>query len=290
MADPQPPRIRSRAIGEPDLPGVLDLLTKGFQRPRWFWSQVLARLAQHPVPVELPRYGYVLESDGAVVGVILLIFANRPGGGDGALRCNVSSWFVEPAFRSYASLFAMKALGRKDVTYLNITPAPHTLPIVQAQGFTQYSNGIFVAVPALQRSARDAPTMTIETVDRPSAPFEPFERELLAEHVHYGCISLWCTTGERAYPFVFRPRLVKGIVPCAQLIYCPSIDDFVRFSGPIGRFLARRGWPFVILDSNGPVVGLRGKYFAGRMPKYFKGPDRPRLGDLAYTEAAMFGV
>jgi hypothetical protein len=25
-------------------------------------------------------------------------------------------------------------------------------------------------------------------------------------------------------------------------------------------------------------------------PKYFKGPEKPRLGDLAYTEAAMFGM
>jgi hypothetical protein len=35
---------------------------------------------------------------------------------------------------------------------------------------------------------------------------------------------------------------------------------------------------------------LIGRYFDATMPKYFKGPDRPRLGDLAYTEAAMFGV
>jgi hypothetical protein len=33
-----------------------------------------------------------------------------------------------------------------------------------------------------------------------------------------------------------------------------------------------------------------GKYFDGVAPKYFKGPTRPRLGDLAYTEAAMFGM
>jgi hypothetical protein len=26
------------------------------------------------------------------------------------------------------------------------------------------------------------------------------------------------------------------------------------------------------------------------MPKYFKGPQRPRLGDLAYTEYALLGV
>ena len=57
-----------------------------------------------------------------------------------------------------------------------------------------------------------------------------------------------------------------------------------------GRFLLLRGRPFVLIDANAPIRGLLGKYFQGRMPKYFKGPDRPRLGDLAYTETAMFGM
>ena len=34
---------------------------------------------------------------------------------------------------------------------------------------------------------------------------------------------------------------------------------------------------------------LVGKYLDAR-PKYFKGPHRPRLGDLAYSELAMFPV
>jgi hypothetical protein len=89
---------------------------------------------------------------------------------------------------------------------------------------------------------------------------------------------------------VFRPRVHKGVIACAQLVYCRGVEDFVRFAGPIGRFLALRGRPLILIDSNGPIPGLLGKYFDGRMPKYFKGPDRPRLGDLAYTEAAMFGV
>jgi hypothetical protein len=46
----------------------------------------------------------------------------------------------------------------------------------------------------------------------------------------------------------------------------------------------------MIIDSNGPIRGLYGKYLDGRMPRFFKGPNRPRLGDLAYTETAMFGV
>jgi len=113
---------------------------------------------------------------------------------------------------------------------------------------------------------------------------------VLLEHAVHGCISLWCATRERAYPFVFRPRLVKIGVPCAQLIYCRDIGDFVRFAGPIGRFLARRGRPFVIVDANGPIPGLVGWFSRDSMPKYYKGPQRPRLGDLAYTEYAVLGV
>jgi hypothetical protein len=64
----------------------------------------------------------------------------------------------------------------------------------------------------------------------------------------------------------------------------------VRFAGPIGRYLARRGRPLVIIDSNGPIAGLIGTFRRGSMPKYFKGPLRPRLGDLAYTEYAVLGV
>jgi hypothetical protein len=54
--------------------------------------------------------------------------------------------------------------------------------------------------------------------------------------------------------------------------------------------LTARGRPLVIIDSNGPIPGLVGKYFSNKAPKYFKGPDRPRFGDLAYTEAVMFGL
>ena len=77
--------------------------------------------------------------------------------------------------------------------------------------------------------------------------------------------------------------------PCAQIIYCRDVGDFIRLAGPIGRFLAPRGLPLVIVDANGPIPGLIGTYHRDR-PKYFKGLLRPRLGDLAYTEYALFGL
>jgi hypothetical protein len=281
--------IRARQIRAADVSAVADLLASGFRdRPRDFWLQVFARLSEHAPPAGLPKYGYMLESDGAAVGAILLIFSTLRSGDTMTVRCNVSSWFVAPAFRGYASLFVSKALSHRNVTYLNITPAPHTVPIVRAQGYAQYNRGVFVAAPALQ--FRSGGASVIAAGARPPAQSEPFEHELLLEHAKYGCMSFWCVAEGRAHPFVFRPRVLRGIVPCAQLVYCRDIDDFVRFAGPIGRFLMARGRPLALIDSNGPITGLVGKYLDDKMPKYFKGPDRPRLGDLAYTEAAMFGV
>ena len=283
------PKIRCRPITDADLDNLADLLTRGFgaRRTRAFWRGTLACLQARAAPANVPRYGYLLENDGVAVGAILLIFATTPG--SDTLRANVSSWYVEPAFRSYAPLLVSQALKLKQVTYLNISAAPHTWPILEAQGYRRYSNGVLVALPALQRSRAEG-TRLLAADERPDAPHEPFERDLLVAHAGYGCISFWCATRERAHPFVFRPRIVKSIIPCAQLIYCRNVADVVRFAGPIGRFLARRGRPFVVIDANGPIDGLRGRYFAGTMPKFFRGPVEPRLGDLAYTETALFGM
>jgi len=291
MSRPTLPKVRARQIVESDINRLADLLARGFRdHGRQFWLRVFARLTDHPSPAGLPRYGYLLENGDTPVGVILLIFSNMRTASGRTTRGNVSSWYVEPAFRSYAALLASCALKHKDVTYLNVTAAPSTRAIAEAQGYCRYSRGIFVAAPVLSLRSCKTEVRLVGLQPPPDKHFEPWEQDLLLEHAKYGCISLWCETPERAYPFVFRPRRIKGIIPYTQLVYCHDIEGLARFAGPIGRFLFLRGHPFVVIDSNGPIASLVGKYFDGKMPKYFKGRDRPRLGDLAYTEIAMFGV
>jgi hypothetical protein len=288
------PGIRWRPLALRDHAAAAALLNKGFgaRHRRSFWHGLLDRLASRPVPAGLPNYGYLLESSGRPVGILLLIVAaHRGNSGAQTIRCNVSSWYVEPAFRVYASLPPAGLFRHETLTYLNVSPAPNTRPIIEAQGWTRYSDGLFVAVPALQWRARgDLPAKIIAADREPDSQHADFERDLLVRHAAYGCVSFWCATAGRAYPFVFRRRLARGFLPCAQLIYCLDITDLVRFAGPIGRHLLEQGCPFVVLDAKGRVPGLLGAYANGLMPKYFKGPNPPRLGDLADTEAAMFGI
>ena len=255
-----------------------------------FWRHALARLGTRRPPAGLPQYGYLLEGGDKLVGAILLICAQIGTGDTSVTRCNLSSWYVEPAFRSYAALLVSRALAHKDVTFLNISAAPHTWPIIEAQGFSRYSDGVYVAMPALNGARGGLGVTILDARTRPTVAFNPMEQDILLQHADLGCISLWCATSERAYPFIFRPRRVKKLLPCAQLIYCRDVGDFVRFAGPLGRHLLVCGKPFVIVDANAPIAGLIGLYRRGSMPRYFKGPQKPRLGDLAFTEYAVLGV
>jgi hypothetical protein len=285
-------KIRARPIETADVPDVVNLLARGFERDRKraFWDRTLSRLAAHSAPPEFPQYGQLLEANGRIVGALLQIFSQPAAHSAGNVRCNVSSWYVDPEFRSYAALLVSHALRHKNVTYLNISPASHTRQIALAHGYQRYSDGVVLALPVLSRAKPGAGARILDAGAVPDVPFDPAERDLLLEHAGYGCISFWCVTPERAHPFVFRQRRIKRLLPCTHLIYCPGIDELVRYARPIGRYLLRHGSPLVVVDANGPIRGLVGRYFDDTMPKYFKGPQPPRFGDLAYTEIALFGV
>src|SRR5581483_5345863 len=96
-----PPKVRCRQIQDEDLSAVASLLTQGFPaRTRKYWTTGLEALRRRASPEGCPRYGYLLDADGSVVGALILIFSERPGR---RIRCNVSSWFVAPDYRAYAA-------------------------------------------------------------------------------------------------------------------------------------------------------------------------------------------
>jgi hypothetical protein len=282
------PQVRCREIRASDRNQIVDLYTHAFRTPRTEWVNAFHRLSEHATPVGYPRYGYVLESEGRLVGALLLIYASVSHNGVERIRCSVSTWYVEPAFRFYAAALVARALEHKNVTYTNGTPAPHTWPVLEAQGYIRYCNGKFAAIPVLSASE----TCCVEIVSSDTQPdnsLSQFDVRLLLDHAKYGCISVVCRASGRRYPFVFLPRRKRGMLRYAYLAYCHSRDDFVRFARPLGWFLMRTGFLWVVVDASAPIPGLIGRYVDNR-PKYFRGPDPPPLGDLAYTEMAMFGV
>ncbi|MBR0973099.1 MULTISPECIES: acyl-CoA acyltransferase [Bradyrhizobium] len=284
--------IRCREIGAADLDAIADLLTRGFPiRSRNYWIDGLRRLSVRETPDNFPRFGYMLEHDRRPVGALLLIHTARNDDGCASIRCNLSSWYLEPAFRSYAPMLTKVAQRNKDVTYVNISPAQWTWRAIEAQGFRRYCGGLFFSFPAVSRPVK---AMRVEVVGPDAQTVDGLSEAdgaLLARHAAYGCLSLVCRAADGpAFPFVLQPMRVGRIrLPAMQMIYCPDVADYVACAGAIGRFLLRRGRISIALDANGPVVALVGIYRKQIGCKYFKGPHCPRLADLSDSELVIYG-
>ena len=277
-----------REIEVPDLPAVVALLRRGFpERAPARLARALERLSNHRTPAGFPTFGYVLDSGQGLVGVLLVIYSSIEGDRGRHIRGNVACWYVDPSYRSYASLLTARVLSRRDVTFVNVTPAPHTWPILEAQGYERRCSGLFAAVPALSAIDQEVRIRAFTRASREVGGLSAYERDLMTDHGAFGCITLVCESRGHQHPFVFGPRQWTRWnsipVPTSVLAYSRSIEDFVRFAGPLGRYLVRRGILLLLLDANAAIPGLRGRYVEwGR--KYHRGPNPPHLGDLAYTE------
>lgn len=290
-------KVRCRTIEDDDLDAVVRLLRVGFpDRSEAYWRTGLERHRSQPLPDDVPRYGYVLERDGAIVGVLLALYRTVTDEAGTHLRCNLSSWYVLPEFRALGTLLDGFAMRDRRVTYTNVSPAPQTWRMHEARGFKPVCSGQMLVMPLLAgfgrgRRVRAATPESLRLLPEPEA-------RLVADHIAYGCIGLVCSEGDRAWAVLFQRRAIKlrpgetrwPRLPCLQLVYRSTALDLPTFLGAIGRhLLLRHAMPWFVLDAVGKLPGLAGHFFDGRAPKYARGPNPPATGDLTYTEVVLFG-
>jgi hypothetical protein len=279
-------KIRSREIEPSDFAGVATLLGKGLGYPPEYYLEIFHALERHDTPPGFPKYGYLLEANKGVVGGIIVIYSRITHTAIPHIRCHVSGWYVDPNYRLYAAMLAAKATGRKDVCYLNVSARPATRSIIEAQGFHKYSNGQFLSIPLFHLFDKNTDVELTPFGHEPPGEITADAFDLMSAHDRYGCLCLWYTIEKRSYPLIFRSKSFKGFIPGVQLIYCGDVNMLTRCMRNIGIYLAKRGLWLVSIDANGPIPGLKGKYFDGVEPRFYKG-QQPAVGDLAFTLKAM---
>ena len=281
--------VLCRAIEPHDIPAVIECLTRNFaERPRDYWIRGLAALGRREIVSGRPRYGHLLEVEGAVVGVLLQIFS---GGGDGyAARCNLSSWCVDANYRAFSYLLQARATKDRSVVYVNVTPAPHTAPFLEATGFHRFAAGRMLFAPWLSPARPGTRVVRFCEQAPESALLSESQRRLLADHVALGCEAYIGLGAGEARPFVFqRRRFARGLLAVLHVIYCENMGDLATFANPLGRIFARQGLFFCLVSAEHSVPGLVGRFFRRRVSHYFKGDVAPSTCDLAYTELVFLG-
>ena len=266
-------RVRCRPITDADLDELAQLLPLGFPRSRpSYWASGFARWQKLPVVEGVPRYGYVLDTGFEIVGVILLISSVR----NGQIISNLSSWYVDLRYRMHSTLLISLATKLKHVCYLNASPAPHTWKTLLAQSFQQYNFGRS-AVFALPGRGH------VSDVIPDGLP----EAQLLRDHRAMGWTSLVVEKDGIVSPFVFKPRkLDRPPLPMMDVMFTRSPEDFTRCAPALAKHFLPRGRMGFLIDGDQPGLS---HYVEGKEPRWFKGPHRPTLGDLAYTEKVVFG-
>jgi hypothetical protein len=280
MGDSQP-NVVCRLIGEADLPAIAKLLA--FAKPErnlsW-WRSGLTRLALHSPPDGYPRFGYMLEAEGRPVGVHLLICSTQPSG----VRCNASAWVVLEEFRSFATMLMLRATRQQPGVYVTLWPSQRVVSVIEALGSRRISQGVYAAVPLFARQSGDVHITAWQDARLPEA-----DRRLLMDHTAFGCLGIWCRTRDGGEPLIIRRRWIKRRLPYAQLIYCRSLETLEAAAPAIGRMLASRGMPLLLVPADRPLRGVPGRFFPARLPVYCRGEPAPPIGDLTYNYPAIFG-
>ena len=234
------PKIRCREITASDIDAVAELLTRGFVgRSRDYWMQGLRRQAEREVPQGYPRFGYMLDNEGAPAGVLLLLYSTRT-----------------ERRRNLDPLQSVELVRRARVPQLR-ADADQDRAAPQGSHLSQYQPGdldladhrspglsallqriVLFASRAVARGARDDGR---DRARRCKSGGRPGDRRRRALDPARG---LWLPQpglphGHRwRFPFILLPmRIRRGWIapPAMQLIYCRDIVGIYR--------LRRRDWP-----------------------------------------------
>jgi hypothetical protein len=274
-----------REITDDDLEAVRDLLVEGFsQRSVGYWTKGLANLSSLP-PVEgFPRYGYLVEADEAGQGVLLTITSDR---GVEGVRTNLSSWYVRQGYRQFATGLLARALKLENTTFLNPSPSDHVVPILEAFGFEPYTTGMvaFDVRTAMRGRSSRGEVRRLGTSDL--ANLSDPDREISTDHLRMGCDVLRLEADDRAGLLIHRRKWIKHSLPCSQVILTDP-DLMTELAGPVMRALVSRGSLLVLCDVDQTPEPSGGRVFR-RGIRYFRGAAAPRVGDLSYSELAVFG-
>jgi hypothetical protein len=275
--------MKIREIKEADLPAVTALFIEAFPRRRHtYWQRGFKNMRELPATSDHARYGYLFEDDETVQGALLTLSTQV---GEVCPRINLSAWCARPAYRMMAALLHAKVMRQEAGSYLNLSPAEHIK--LEVLGFKPYTRGVcLLDVRAALRPGRGHYLTQYKPLKNNRIPTAL--KLVAARHYRYGCSVLMCNRGSApAELFIYRVKWIKGVLPCAQMIY-GAPERILAAAGPIMRHLLKKGIPLLLFDTieRHDMIGVR--TYAGCGLRYCNG-TAPAVGDMLDSEFALFG-
>jgi acetoacetyl-CoA synthetase len=218
-----------RAAMRADFDEISTLLDRGFRDDRIAWS----RIFDYTWVDARPDFGFVLVAEGRVVGFLGTVYSRAPStAGRAAWVCNLSSWFVQDAYRGWGSYLLWAATRRTDTIYTSITPTRETQSMLKTLRYRTLDRQRFF-LPLLNPGTFRLGRLTIETDPARIRPhLGESDRTILDDHA--SCDLLHMLAGDdRGSTYLIAKRRLLSLtrtlrVPTSELLYCSDADLLTR--------------------------------------------------------------
>ena len=234
-------------IRDEDLPEFCRFLTENLSRERT--AEAWAQAFRQPWCRAKPNNGFLLRSEGRVVGGIGAIYADRTIRGQECRFCNITSWCVQDAFRSQSMRLAMALTSQPGLHFTDLTPTEVVSKTLQYLKFKPMDERHMIvpnrpAVPSWLGGAR-----IVTDIARIEALLSPDDAKALRDHRHLpwlrhlavGRDGAWCHV-------VWKPTRLRNI-PGAMVLAVSDPEVFLRYRTAVGsHLLLRHGLPYLRVE------------------------------------------
>ena len=219
-----------------------------------------------------PNHGFQLLADGKLVGTLGAIYARQTINGEPVDFCNLTSLFVEPAYRGRSMDLLSACLSQKGFRFTNFTPTPAVAKMLRLFRFRELPSGERV-VFNLPRPAFVTGLRVMTSPDGLSGEAGRVWRD----HIGLPGLRIFAVGRGEDWCVVFwRPSVIKGLRG-ARVFGFSDLALFLRWRRAIGwHLLLRHGVCGMRIPSHllpdDTTVGIQRP---NPMPRLYCGPDLP---------------
>jgi hypothetical protein len=286
-----PPTVR-KALAQ-DFERVYPLLRE-FHHPRLRKADY-ATIFQRRWGADEDYHGYLLEDGAEVVGFLGLLFSRRLVGGKDVKFCNLSHWFVRPAYRRHSVSMLLPVLGLRGYTLTDLSAVAGVATLLEALRFVRLGSTyrLVLPFPGLRHFLYAPRCRIVQGAARVRGLLGPHEQRLLDDHRRLDCHH-FLLRGGAGQCYVVLTRPVRERLPFAFVLY---VGDRAVFREYLGAFRLRVG-----LDLKVVALVIDDKFLDGVLPwwsvnfqsretRFFRSDRVPGDAiDYLYSEFALLNL
>lgn len=151
-------QVEIRKANANDQEAIVALLEKFYPGVPNHWRKLFAPRAWQ---VEDDFPGFIIVDNNKVVGFLGTIFSEHNAAQGKERICNLTTWYVEPAYRQHGMALFLKVMKLPNVSWSNLTAAPHTHEWLIRSGFKMLQDTQTTVLPLPKLFHKKNATVTL---------------------------------------------------------------------------------------------------------------------------------